>query len=65
MASDAGVSLGKGAWDCDLQKEIMPEKEARGAAALPAPARAAARLLARSARRAVQEGRTRASRAET
>eukprot|EP00775_Hariotina_reticulata_P011179 gene11179-11329_t len=25
---DAGVSLGKGAWDCDYNREIPPEKEA-------------------------------------
>jgi len=23
----SGVSLGKGAWDCDARKEIPPEKE--------------------------------------
>ena len=28
MASD-GISLGKGAWDCDKNIEIPPEKEVR------------------------------------
>lgn len=26
--AEAGVSLGKGAWDCDANSEIPPEKEA-------------------------------------
>jgi hypothetical protein len=29
--ADAGVSLGKGAWDCDTGSEIPPEKEASDA----------------------------------
>ena len=27
--ADSGVSLGKGAWDCDANEEIPPEKEVR------------------------------------
>ncbi len=38
----AAVSLGKGAWDCDANREIPPEKEARPPRARPARARAAA-----------------------
>jgi hypothetical protein len=31
----AAVSLGKGAWDCDANREIPPEKEARPPARTP------------------------------
>jgi len=27
VGQDTGVSLGKGAWDCDANREIPPEKE--------------------------------------
>lgn len=32
-AQPASVSLGKGAWDCDLNTAIPPEKEVRSAQA--------------------------------
>ena len=28
-AAQGGVSLGKGAWDCDRKREIPPEKEVK------------------------------------
>lgn len=45
MATDSGVALGKGAWDCDARKAIPPEKEVRCAARACACVRVWARAV--------------------